>query len=284
MKSSSLFLKFFTAAFLLQSCGINQDLLVDDVYAVKKTEVELVNDLDFDTTSLEESFSAVAYNHDFSVNKRLRNENLFNWGQSSFPYYTRLGIYNYSFRWYTDYSGRRAFIEQGFSVYNPFVSFYGWNGYLFPDQWNFTGNYPTSINSPTKGNYTPGSITTNGLYLRGPRGSISGLGGVTSRGTSYKSTVAVPVPNTGRTPVGNTPNTPIRVTQPASQNNGQVKPSEQPATTITPARREPVQTVRRPSGSPDRNLSRGSTSRGTVSPARGTARNVNVGTRTNGRP
>jgi hypothetical protein len=292
MKTTVIIVSISFCVIIMQSCGVQKELYSDDVYSVKETDADRETAFashDSDTTySVIESESI--YPHDFSVSEHLRNEYLFTWGTRYFTYYTYSGSYNYAYRWYSDYAGRKTYLDQGFAALNPFMTYYGWGGYRFFDQWNYTGAVPTptvSI-SAEKGNYVPGSITSNGLYLRGPRGSISGIAGVTSRGSSsYKLATTSNVPSTGRTPVNTTVNVPARNTTPVASKKPEVKPVVNNNSSVNrPVRREPNQSVRRPNSGMDRPINRGNTapSRGTNSPQGGSVRGGSSSTRTNGRP
>lgn len=284
---------FSLGLFLLQSCSMQQNVYFDDVYAVKTTEAEMLEELSLnqsDTLLTGQSEDYLVASHDFSVNERLRDNHLYGFGQRQYSYYHQTGRYFNAFRYYRGIDGKIVYIEQGFSSFNPFINFYGWNGITYVNQWNFLGmtRTPSSPIMGESGNYSPGSITSSGLYLRGPRGSISGIAGVTSRGSSsYKSTTVTNTPSTGRTPVNVSTKTPARNTAPVVNKKPEVKPAAPNNPSVNkPARREPTHSMRRPNSGMDRPINRGNAapSRGTGSPQGGSVRGGNSSIRTNGRP
>lgn len=279
MKTRVLITSFSLCALVLQSCKLQNEVFVDDVYAVRSTEV----DRDLESNVMNDSIGFVddqvfSAGHDFSVNERLRSEHLFQWGTHYLSFYTYSGRYNYTYRWYLDYNGRKTFLDQGFSTFNPVMSFYGWNGFRGFNQWNYLGTVPnSSLNFIGEiGNYSPGSITNNGLYIRGPRGSISGIAGVTSRGSSYKSSGVISSPVNGRTPINPSQNNANNEGRPVST-NGSVNSSP---------RKEPSVRVHRPNTRVNGSVNRGnsSTNRTSTIPTGGATRGVNTTTRSNGRP
>ncbi len=279
MKTHVLITSFSVCALVLQSCKLQNEVFVDDVYAVRSTAVDRELEARVMNDSIGFMDDQVFYpGHDFSVNEQLRSEQLFQWGTHYLSYNSYSGRYNYAYRWYLDYNGRRTYLDQGFSTYNPVMTFYGLNGFRGFDQWNYLGVVPSfGLNITGElGNYSPGSITNNGLYIRGPRGSISGIAGVTSRGASYKSSSVNSSQGNGRTPIN------------PSQNNAnnEQRPSPANETVSTSPRKEPIARVHRPNTRVNESVNRGnsSTNRTNTRPTGGVTRGGNSSTRSNGRP
>lgn len=279
MNLYALIVSFSVCSLVLQSCKLQNEVFVDDVYAVRSTAVDRDLEAGIMNDSIGFMEDQVFYpGHDFSVNEQLRSEQLFQWGTHYLSYYSYSGRYNYAYRWYLDYNGRRTYLDQGFSTYNPVMTFYGLNGFRGFDQWNYLGVVPSfGLNITGElGNYSPGSITNNGLYIRGPRGSISGIAGVTSRGASYKSSSVNSSQGNGRTPIN------------PSQNNAnnEQRPSPANETVSTSSRKEPIARVHRPNTRVNGSVNRGNSSanRTSVRPTGGATRGGNSSNRSNGRP
>jgi hypothetical protein len=278
MNLYALIVSFSVCSLVLQSCKLQNDLFEDDVYAMRSTSV----DQELEAVNMNDSIGlndqVFSPGHDFSVNEQLISEESFQWGTHYLSFYSYSGRYNYTYRWYVDYNGRITFLDQGFSTFDPVMSFYGWNGFRGFDQWNYLGVVPGfGLNFTGElGNYSPGSITNNGLYIRGPRGSISGMAGVTSRGASYKSSSVNSSQGNGRTPIN------------PSQNNANIEQRPRPANerVSTSPRKEPIARVHRPNTRVNGSVNRGNSSanRTSVRPAGGETRGGNSSIRSNGRP
>lgn len=190
---------FFAAGVLLTGCITTEKLVDDDVYVLKSVEVPTNTDISDET-----DYHAFAYRqrHDRSFVNYYTTFYL-----SSRPYWNSMYLFNrpYDFGWNSmagwggygfgpgmswGWGHPNYYGYYGSTYYYPYWNpYYGWgNPYCSPYAYGGYGGY---------GYYGNGGTTTSGNYVSGPRGAISGFGGVRSQSAiAYKS---VKAPSSGLT-------------------------------------------------------------------------------------
>lgn len=178
--------KIFTAiigtSLLLTSCVSSQKWIDDDVYVLKAvaipTDTDVSDETDYATFLLnkETQRSRTTYYNDFNV----QSYNPFAFR----PYHILAG---YSLYGYNNFYGRN--LGWGFDYYNyNLINGYGYNYYgmnCYNSQYGYWGGYGNNYYS--NNSYYTNSVYS-GIHVKGPRGSVSGYGGVRSNSTqSYKS-------------------------------------------------------------------------------------------------
>jgi hypothetical protein len=212
---------------LLSSCATSEKWMEDDVYSVKQA----ILPTDTDVTD-ETDYSSYVYNRTQNDSKKVTYANNAQLDNFS-PYNSRFGYsvllisnpynanyfgfgsqYHYSTLWHYNPA-----VSWGYYGYNGFYPTYGY-GYGYYGYGSYYNPYYNSYYNSYYGNASWGNGSSNASAsthgLSGPRGSISGMGGSTSRasGTLKSATVSSYQPNSGKVintnvsrPVSARPNT-----------------------------------------------------------------------------
>lgn len=177
---------FFSLTILLSSCATTNNWQEDDIYSMKEAAVPIDTDISDET-----DYSAYIYKKSLEDKKTVYSNNTssnriepFAWrNRPMFSVYYGIGnplgysTFSYGPRWYLSPWGDVVYMDYGYNSYgnglygNPY--FYGYNNYPY----NYNNLYGNN-----GGNYGPwtGNATSTSVINR-PRGSIGGMGGVSSR-------------------------------------------------------------------------------------------------------
>ena len=275
MSHLRIFSVFLFCATLLSSCATSDRWIVDDVYDVKSAMIPVDTDVNDETDynayvykkTIEDQPAVYVDQYNVDQNTLFRLQYIENFSNRYF--FSNCGCANRSFfipsLYYQDqfyssiygcndlYSANNYLLYNG-AYYNPYygnnfytIGYYG-NGYYGNSYWN--SNYQNWNSSSNGGTNNSASLNPN--RLSGPRGSISGFGGVTSRQANVlKSTP--PIGRVGKELASSSNSTKI---------NENVGSRNERVSSI----RSSSSNVKRPSGSIERSTGINSTSPRTIRP------------------
>ncbi len=179
---TKIFTAIIGASLLLTSCVSSQKWIDDDVYALKAVDVPTDTDISDET-----EYATFLLNQQTTQPQTTYYDDFFFQPYSPFgirPYHLLSG---YSLCNYSNFYGRYYGWGYGWGNYN-LINGYGYNYYGM----NYTnspyGNWGGYGNNYYSNNSYSSNSVYSGIHVKGPRGSISGYGGVRSNSTqSYKS-------------------------------------------------------------------------------------------------
>lgn len=217
---------FITSA-LLSSCVTSEKWIEDDVYSLKEASLPLNTDVNEDT-----DYNAYVYQKHNSDNKIIYANNTNQQGFDEFNGFNRLnmlqiGLYLNNFNRLNQFN--TPFLGANGQVYYSLYSSNSFGNGIFFN--NGFGYFAVNNNCGSSTNWVANNSNYNGNYaftnttLNGPRGSISGMGGNTSRS---KNTLK-------STPIGN----PITIGQVRTHNMPVAaipRPAKMPSIPVTTGR------------------------------------------------
>lgn len=225
---------FFTTA-LLSSCITSEKWIEDDVYSLKDAAIPINTDINEDTDynayllQKQNASNKVVYANNPNQ-QPFTAHNQINWLQFGQPMnnFNRFNTFNSPF---LGANGLVYYPMYGGSMYGNNIFFMNGCGYFGPNNnWG-----PTTVWATNNSSYTGNAAFTN-TSLNGPRGSISGMGGINSRSrNALKSSVA---PNT----------TTVASTRPTNKPVGTVPRPAKTNTPVTAGRSVTGNTAGRPAG------------------------------------
>jgi len=216
MSVQQLFIAGILGSSLLTGCMTSQNWIDDDVYAVKPAEVPIETDITDET-----DYNAYVFNQRQNERKERYYSDFgtpaFFMGSSmyrgyigynpGFNNYSSFGGYNHGFgsSWYSPYNSY-GYGPYGYNPYSGYNSYYGYSPYGYDPYYGYSPYYgynPYNSYGYGNGYYGGGSGSGNhqysGVHVQGPRGSVAGMGGVSSRSSASVKSATVPAISGGRT-------------------------------------------------------------------------------------